>query len=81
MNSGRDFIHIKNGAGSPQTITIASPTACNEGGTHPLVIAVPLTSEAMIGPFPQVRFNDIYGKVNVTYSAVVTLTIAIIRLP
>lgn len=81
LNSGRDFIHIKNGAVSPQTVTAVGQTPCNEGSLHDLVIAIPASEERMIGPLPTTRFNDVNGYVQLTYSAVVTLTIAIIRLP
>jgi len=35
----------------------------------------------MIGPFPKNRFDDATGKVQITYSAVVSLTVAIVQVP
>lgn len=79
VNTGHEFIHIKNGAGAPQTVTIASPTACDQGGTHPVVVSVTNAQERIIGPFPPGRFNDANNKVQLTYSAVVSLTIGILK--
>ncbi len=78
-NDGDIFLHIKVGA-TATTITVASPTACDQGGTHPLTIG-PLTSqERMVGPFPPKRFNATDGNVDVTYSQVVGVTVAAVKM-
>lgn len=81
VNSGKDFIHIKNGHTSPQTVTINSQAVCNQGFDHDDAVVVTNAQERMIGPFPKDRFNDSADKVQITYSGVVALTIAILRLP
>jgi hypothetical protein len=81
VNSGRDFIHIKNGHTSSQTVTINSQGACSQGFDHDVAVVVPNAQERMIGPFPKDRFNDSLDKVQLTYSGVTALTIAIVRLP
>jgi len=81
VNSGRDFIHIKNGHTSPQTVIMNSQAACDQGFDHDVSIAVTNAQERMIGPFPKGRFDDAGGKVQLTYSGVTALTIAIIRVP
>jgi len=82
VNSGRDFIHIKNGDASSMDVTINSQTPCDQGVDHDVVVAVPAsTGEKFIGPFPKDRFNDAAGKVQITYSAVTSVTIGIVRLP
>ena len=75
-NSGKEFLHVKNAHTSPQTVTIDSPAACNQGGTHDVAVAIPAGEERMIGPFPKDRFNDGGGYVQITYSGVTALTIA-----
>jgi len=81
VNSGREFIHIKNG-GSEITVTVNSQTACNQGSDHDVAVTVPATTgEKFIGPFPKARFNDAAGKVQITYSGVTSVTIGIVRLP
>lgn len=82
VNSGRDFIHIKNGDASPITVTINSQVDCNQGVDHDVEVVVPAsTGEKFIGPFPKDRFNDEANKVQITYSAVTSVTIGIVRLP
>ena len=82
VNSGRDFIHIKNGDAAAMDVTVNSQAPCSQGEDHDVVVTVPATSgEKFIGPFPKDRFNDTAGKVQITYSAVTSVTIGIVRLP
>lgn len=77
-NSGKEFIHIKNAHTSPQTITINSQTNCNQGFDHDDAVVVTNAQERMIGPFPKDRFNDGSGYVQITYSGVTALTLAVV---
>lgn len=82
VNSGSEFIHIKNGDASPITVTVNSQALCNQGVDHDVEVVIPAsTGEKFIGPFPKDRFNDADGKVQITYSAVTSVTIGIVRLP
>ena len=82
VNSGKDFIHIKNVNASPMDVTVNSQAVCNQGVDHDAVVTVPATTgEKFIGPFPKDRFNDASGKVQITYSAITDVTIGIVRLP
>lgn len=82
VNSGRDFIHIKNTNASPIDVTINSQALCDQGVDHDVDVTIPATTgEKFIGPFPKDRFNDTAGKVQITYSAVTDVTIGIVRLP
>ncbi len=81
VNSGRDFIHIKNGHTSPQTVTVNSQAPCDQGVDHDAAVVVTNAQERMIGPFPKNRFDDAGGKVQLTYSGVTALTIAVVRVP
>jgi hypothetical protein len=80
-NSGREIIHIKNGHSSPQTVTIDSPTECNQGATHDCAVEITEGEDRFIGPFPKGRFDDPNGRVNLSYSGVTALTIAVITVP
>ena len=82
VNSGKDFIHIKNTNASPMDVTVNSQAVCNQGVDHDAVVTIPATTgEKFIGPFPKDRFNDASGKVQITYSAITDVTIGIVRLP
>ena len=50
-------------------------------GTTPddAVVVVTNAEERMIGPFHKAAFNDANGKVQITYSGVVALTIAAVH--
>ena len=81
LNSGREYLHVKNGGASEVTITVNSQAACNQGYDHNSVVAVPAAGERLIGPFPKARFNDAAEKVQVAYSDVTSVTVAAVRLP
>ncbi len=81
LNSGHEFLHVKNGGGGEVTITVDSQTACNQGGTHDVAVAVPAGEERLIGPLPKARFNDENEKAQVTYSGVASVTVSVVRLP
>ena len=79
VNSGREFIHVKNGHTSPQTVTVNSQAVCSQGFDHDVAVEILASGERMIGPFPKDRFDDTGGKVQITYSGVTLLTIAAIQ--
>lgn len=79
-NDGHMLLHVKNGAAASITVTVKSPTVCDQGVSHDLVITIPATSDRMIGPFPSKRFNNKTGYVDITYSAVATVTVAALQM-
>lgn len=80
--NGRNFLHIKNGGASPITVTIDSKVLSNYGTDVDLVVSVPAGGDRMIGSFDVQRFTDPSTFVgNITYSAVTSVTVAIINLP
>lgn len=75
------FLHVKNGSGGSITVTVTGQTACNQGSTHDLAVAVPAGEERMIGPVSPQRFQrDSDGYAAITYSGVTSLTVAAIRM-
>lgn len=80
-NSGREVIHVKNGHSGAQTVTVDSQALCNQGVDHNPAVSIPAGEERIIGPFPKARFDDASAKVQLTYSGVTALTIAVIRVP
>ena len=80
-NTGREFVHIKNGGGSSINVTITSE-ATHEGlAVADPVIAIDAGDEAMIGPFKRGVYNNANGRVAIAYSAVTSVTIAAFKLP
>lgn len=81
-NTGKEFMHVKNGSGSPVTVTFDSPATCSFGiaanAAHDRVVSVPATGDRMIGPFATNQFNNNSSLVVVTYSDVTTVTVAVL---
>jgi hypothetical protein len=79
-NDGTVFLHVKNGGGSPDNVTVTSVKTCDQGTAHNLVVSVPNGSERMIGPLETTRFNDpTTGLVTVAHSFLTSVTCALIR--
>jgi hypothetical protein len=77
---GRVFLHVKNGAGSSVTVTVATPGEVVEDvAITDLAVAVPAGEEKMIGPLPGSYFGDPSdsGLAAVTYSSATSVTIAV----
>lgn len=77
----RVFVHVKNGAGSPITVTLAAnPTPSGLTVTSPTV-SVPASGDRFIGPLSK---NDYAaasdGLVAITYSSNTSVTVAALRI-
>lgn len=77
-NDGSLRLVVKNASGGSVDVTVASPANCNQGVNHPVTVAVPAAEERIIGPFRRDRFNDGDGNAAVTYTAVTSVTVAVI---
>ena len=82
VNDGRSMIYVKNGDASPITVTITTPISLRGGiAVDDPETTVPATDEEIIGPFAPTLFNASDGSgVAVGYSAVTSVTVAVIRL-
>ncbi|MBP2232565.1 hypothetical protein J2847_005894 [Azospirillum agricola] len=83
-NTGKELLHIKNGAGSPVTLTIKSRNATpSPDGFGPVskpdrTVTVPAGGDRIVGPFPLKAFNDSNSRVSMTYSSATSVSAAII---
>jgi|SRR5262245_27757396 len=74
---GRTYLEVKNGSGSPITVTVKCKEFCSQGEAHDVVVSVAATTgHVKIGPFIPSEFNDGANLVTVTYSGVTSLTVA-----
>ncbi len=80
VNTGREFLWIKNGAASPITVTIEGQVKCNQGNEHDFTATVTNGKTLMIGPFNKRLYtkSDTYSYI--TYSSTATITLAVVRL-
>jgi hypothetical protein len=85
---GATLLHIKNGGGAPITVTVAeqiSGTTVQDTSLGKLTKAnatktIANGAEAFFGPFKKGGFNDQDGNIQITYTAITSVTIAAIKL-
>lgn len=80
----RTFLHVKNGGGSPITVTLVAEGTCSFGSsspTHDRAVSVTNGTEKYIPTGPKTQFADAAtGLVSITYSAVTSVTIAAVSI-
>lgn len=70
---------VKNGGGSPITVTVAVPGNTKYGQAAPdVAVTVANATDKVIGPFPADLADPADFVVHVTYSAVTSVTVAVI---
>lgn len=79
LNDGQTYLFVKNAGASSINVTVTAVTQCNHGSLHNVVVAVPAGAEVQIGKFDPARFNNASGLVSVSYSAVTSVTVAVVR--
>jgi hypothetical protein len=76
------FLHIKNGGGSPDAVSVAAPGSAVLPNVTNAATTVSVTNaqERMIGPFPANVYADpTTGLVTVTHSFTTSVTVAVIN--
>ncbi len=82
-NNGKVALIVFNGGVASTTVTLDSPNACSFGvsnAAHDSAVAVAAGATKVFGPLDQARFNDTGGLVQVTYSVITDVDVAVIRL-
>lgn len=79
VNTGVEFIHIKNVDVADKTLTMALQATVDGQSVAAKTVVITAGEERLVGPFPT-AYNDSQSKVNLTYSAVTSLTIAVLKL-
>ncbi len=80
VNDGKTFLHVKNGGGSPDVVTIVSEQISDGLALADRTVNVPAGEERMIGPLVPAVYNDGAGLVNVSHSFITTVTQAVFSL-
>ena len=78
VNTGNELLYIKNGGGSSINLTLDAQAVSGLPITDP-VIAVAAGAEKILGPFDPRYFTDSSGFLNLSYSAVTSVTVAVIQ--
>ena len=81
LNDGKTYLKVVNGAVAAQNVIFVLPGTCDQGEAHTETVVLDASSTYYLGPFDPKFYNQpSTNKVNITYSAVVTLTIAAYKL-
>jgi len=78
LNSGKEFIHVVNGGGSPCVVTVPTPATVKGLAVEDKTVSVPAGEERMIGRFDPGLYNQ-SGRCRVEYDQVTTVTVAVFR--
>ena len=79
-NTGRELLLVRNGGTSAITVTVTSQGRYRGVPFSNVVLNVPASGgEVIAGPFPPEVFNDTSGRVSVSYSAVTSVTVAVLQ--
>ena len=79
VNDGDTFIYVKNGDTVDHIVTVTAERKCNFGFLHDLSVTIPAGGEKIIGPFLPDRFNTEAEKAVLSYDAVTSMTIAVLK--
>lgn len=74
-NDGKTFLHIVNGGGSSDTVTVLGLDASDN-----VAVAVPAGEERMIGPFEPAKYNTGAELIEYTHSFITSVTQAALHL-
>ena len=78
-NSGQELFWISNGGASPITLTQVFGFMATVDGIAPAnrQVTIPAGVAMCFGPFPPQTWNDSQANMNVTYSAVTSVTVLV----
>ena len=81
-NTGKEVFFVTNNSGGSITVTLVFKPGINVDGQTPANRTVTIVDGAItvIGPFPNVNYNDTDGRMNVTYSDATDVTVAVMKL-
>lgn len=79
-NSGNQLLQVKNASGSPVTVTFPIPVMVDGQAVASKTVSVPATTgDRLIGPFAPGQYNQLNGDLNVDFSAVTSVTVALLQ--
>jgi hypothetical protein len=78
-NTGREILIVKNADASPHTVTIQTPQTVDGLAVAERAVVVTNATSQMMGPFPIGTYSDTGGNVNITYDAVTSVTVLVVK--
>ena len=82
QNTGKEFVIIDNADASPTTVSAAVQANAQSLNVSGITkdVTVPATTTGMMGPFDTRYYNDSNGRVQLTYTSVTSLNVAVVRI-
>lgn len=80
LHDKRGFLWVKNASGATITATVVVPGTEYGQARADIAVSVPAGSDRFVGPLV-LDLADTDGLIDVTYSAVTSVTVAAVRLP
>lgn len=78
-NTEKTLLIVKNGAGSPITVTFVTPGTADGNAIADPARTVPANGERHFGRIPDGTYNDSSDTVTITFSSVTSVTVALIE--
>ena len=78
-NNGREFLYVKNDDAAGKDLTFDIQVTVDEQTVTDRQVTVAAGTVRLIGPFPPQVYNDANGRLQITYSAVTSLTIGVLK--
>ncbi|MEV0639040.1 hypothetical protein AB0I77_29670 [Streptomyces sp. NPDC050619] len=73
-------LHVRNGDATAKTVTVATPGTVGDLAVADAVQVIPAAGNALI-PLKSVFRDPATGRAGITYSAVTSVTVAVLQLP
>lgn len=77
-NSGQEILHVKT-VGTGATVSFPIPGTVDGQAVASRSVVLGTNTERLIGPFPPGTYNQPDGNVNVDFSSVTSVTVAVLR--
>ena len=78
-NTGQELVVIDNQSGAPVTVTFVTPAIVDDLSVPDKLMVVPAGGRRIIGPFPNAFYTNSIGLLSITYSAVASVFVLVLR--
>lgn len=78
-NTGSEFVQVFNGSAGAVTVTKDIRATTDGAAAVDPTVSVPAGKTYLIGPFPPGWYNDANNRAKITYSAVTSVTIKVVK--
>ncbi len=79
VNTGIEFVRLNNGDASPITLTVVTTKTIDGKAVADHTAVIPAGGSRVLGPWPKDTYNDANSRVQLTYSGVTSLNVAVLR--